>query len=796
MHAVSVICATRHTCRPGARIRAFLATALLAAFSLLAASANAQGTNSVPFINQPLQPTSAAPGGAAFTLSVTGTGFVSGSVVNWNGSARTTTFVSSSKLTASILSTDIATAGTAQVTVVSPAPGGGTSNVDFFPILASSTSVAFSATTSTLTAPANPVAVVVGDINKDGKMDMVVADDANNSVSIFLGNGDGTFQTRSDIAVVGFPIDAVLADVNNDGNLDIILVDQYMSQVSVLLGNGDGTFKTHVDYATGKNPQVVAVGDFNGDGKLDLAVVNFNDNTVSILLGNGDGTFQPHVDYATGNHPQGVAVGDFNGDGKLDLAVANNADNTVSILLGNGDGTFGTHTDFATANVPNWVTVADFNGDGKLDIAAATSSSLVSILLGNGDGTFGKHTDFATGNFPYQVAVGDFNGDGKLDLATPNFNDGTISVLLGNGNGTFGTQAIFAAGTNAVSAYPGDFNGSGKLALAVANEAAGSVSVELQTVPQTPPTLSPTSLTFAQQEPGTSSAPKTLTLTNKSTSTLTINSITIGGVAASSYSQTNTCGTSVAGNGTCTISVTFTPTQSSASLNAQVTILDSAGTQLVTLTGSAKALISLSAIKMAFPTTPVGQTSTAKVATVTNQSGINISITSLSVTGNFVSDFVMTTTCGSTLAPFGTCTITVSFAPQASGGKSATVIMRSSAFDNFRGISLSGTGTGVVITPTSLTFPSQTVGTQSSPLTVTFNNVGIGTLTPAFAFTGTNATEFAQTNTCGSSSAPGTSCTISVTFTPAATGTRTATLTITESDPTSPQNVTLTGPGK
>src|ERR1700678_1938727 len=229
------------------------------------------------------------------------------------------------------------------------------------------------------------------------------------TVSILLGNGDGTFRKVADYAAQGGSSAVAIADFNGDGKLDLAVVNScefalcndYSTQgtVSILLGNGDGTFRPAVSYETGSNSNSVAVGDFNRDGIADLAVTNLEDGTVSILLGNGNGTFHAHVDYQTGFSPDAVTVADFNRDGKLDLAVANccGADDycgggSISILSGNGDGTFQQHRDYKTPANATSVAVGDLNGDSNLDLAvanyrAATTNS-VSILLGNGDGTF------------------------------------------------------------------------------------------------------------------------------------------------------------------------------------------------------------------------------------------------------------------------------------------------------------------------------------------------------------------------------------------------------------------------
>jgi FG-GAP-like repeat/FG-GAP repeat len=448
----------------------------------ISVSAAAAG-NPVPLINQPLSPDALVPGGA-FKLTVNGTGFVSGAIVKWNSSPRATSFVSDSQLTATVLASDIAKFNTASVTVVNPAPGGGTSNVVFFETIAPSASVSLS-TPSEFAAGSGPISVATGEFNGDGKVDVVVANNAGNTISVFLGNGDGTFQAAVDYAVGANPRSVAVGDFNGDGKLDLVVTNEGSDNVSILLGNGDGTFQIALDYTVGSNPSSAAVGDFNGDGNLDLAITNLASGNVSMLLGNGDGTFQSALDYTVGSRPSSVAVGDLNGDGKLDLVVANPGSGYVSVLLGNGDGTFQAAVNYSTPS-PDWVVLADFNGDGKLDLAVATGSCRregcggLSVLLGSGDGTFQAAVLYGSGGGSLSMAVGDFNGDGKLDLVVANEASNNVSILLGNGDGTFQSAMEYVTGSAPSSVVVGDFNGDGKLDIAVAELSNGTVFIQLQ----------------------------------------------------------------------------------------------------------------------------------------------------------------------------------------------------------------------------------------------------------------------------------------------------------------------------
>jgi hypothetical protein len=501
-------------------IRILTASVLLIAVLtvLIASAATATAQNPVPFLDQPLVPDATAPGGPAFTVRLNGAGFVSASEVNWNGSPRATTFVSSSQLTAAILASDIATASTAAVTVVNPSHGG-VSNVQFFSIAVAVGSVSFlpAVAYSSGGQPytgSGTTSLAVADLRGNGRLDVVVANqggesNGDGSAGVLLGKGDGTLQPVVTYDSGGVdPTSIAVADVNGDGKPDLLVVNGSNNTVAVLLGNGDGTFRSPVLYDSGGyDPGSIAVADVNGDGKLDIVVANYENfagtGIIGVLLGNGDGTFEPPVTYG-GAGLQGatwVAVADLNGDGKLDIAVAYQCEpncyssGAVGVLRGNGDGTFQPAVIYPSGGIfSNSVAVADVNGDGKPDLLVVNANSLpcniisgcaqggsVGVLLGNGNGTFQAAVAYDSGgNFASSVAVADVNGDGKPDLLVANGNSGTTGLLLGNGDGTFQTAATYELGyPGPDSVAVGDLTGEGRLDVVAGGRDPGMVDVLL-----------------------------------------------------------------------------------------------------------------------------------------------------------------------------------------------------------------------------------------------------------------------------------------------------------------------------
>lgn len=444
--------------------------------------------NPVPFLNQTLVPTSIAPVSSTFSLNVSGAGFTPGATIDWNGTPLTTIYVDREHLSAIVPAADVATPGTASVTVVNPSLGGGSSTSAYFQIGAPEAATTFvNATNSPLLVP-EAWKVVAADFNEDGKQDLAIT--GNVRVYVMLGNGDGTFTaaTGSPLSMPSPPYDdfpspytgtgLAVGDFNRSGHAGLA-VGLFQNQAAeILFGNGDGTFAYADTLAntTSSPTDWLTAGDYNADGNLDLvSVASINGGSPVTLLGYGHGAFNK-VDQNIQIIGSTSAAGDFDGDGKLDFTI-----DGKNILFGNGDGSFRQAPSLALAGA---VVVSDFNGDGKLDLAVCNGTgNSVRVLLGNGSGQFTPSgSDVAVGNNPMAIVAGDFDNDGKQDLAVANFNDNSITLLLGNGDGTF-TQAggsPYRTGQAPFQITTADFNGDGKLDLAVVNLTDGTVSILLQ----------------------------------------------------------------------------------------------------------------------------------------------------------------------------------------------------------------------------------------------------------------------------------------------------------------------------
>jgi hypothetical protein len=234
-----------------------------------------------------------------------------------------------------------------------------------------------------------PSAAAAGDFNGDGKLDVAVTNLSSHSVAILLGHGDGGFgqASQSPVSVGSRPTSVAVGDFNGDGKSDLAVTNAADNTLSILLAHGDGTFAAPSAVSVASRPIAVAVGDFNGDEKPDLAVASLLSSSVSILRGNGTGGFSSAARLGVGRNPSALAVGDFNKDGKQDLAVANRSSDMVSMLLGNGDGSFARFRNFSVAaSNPLAIAAGDFNKDGLLDVTVANvASDRVSVLVNDTD---------------------------------------------------------------------------------------------------------------------------------------------------------------------------------------------------------------------------------------------------------------------------------------------------------------------------------------------------------------------------------------------------------------------------
>ena len=366
----------------------------------------------------------------------------------------------------------------------------------------------------------SPISVAIGDLNGDGRLDVVTANFSGGAVSVLLGNASGTLNAAVLVAITtgSQPYAVAIGDLNGDGKPDLAVANYGSNSVSVLLGKGDGTFaEAPSPLAVGANPVSVAIGDVNGDGKPDLVTANTGSgNTVSVLIANGSGAFQAAVNYPVGASPRAALLGDVNNDGKPDLLVANRGSDTVSVLLGVGDGTFRSALSQAAGPTPHAIAVGDLNGDTKLDLVIANySDNSVRVLLGKGDGTFtAAGLPIPVGTSPDAVAIGDLNGDSKLDLIVANYDDFSVTILLGNGDGTFAAapNSPVTVGEQPRSVAIGDLNGDGAPDLVVANYGGSSKNVTVLRNTTAPPAA--TRLNVASPAGSiTAGAPFSLTVT-------------------------------------------------------------------------------------------------------------------------------------------------------------------------------------------------------------------------------------------------------------------------------------------
>jgi len=338
--------------------------------------------------------------------------------------------------------------------------------------------------------------VALGDFDNDGDLDIAACVNTGatfDQVEVFLNNGDGTYGPPTAFGVGGTPVAIEAVDMDKDGDLDLVVANRSSNDGSFLRGNGDGTFAPEVILSLGVDPRDLAIADFNGDTNLDVAAVNFSADTVTTLHGDGAGGFSAGTVFSTqhplapnlGDGPRGIVARDFDSDGDVDIVTANSlSGGTVSVFHNIGAGTFFTG-DFAfyiVVAVPSRMAAADFDHDGDLDLVAGTvgGGTTVHILLNDGaspNNSFALASSPSVGSRAVFVAAGDLNRDGDIDIVAETEVSDDIRVLIGDGAGGFGPALPFASGQSPNGIRLGDVDLDGDLDAIVGNLISNEIAI-------------------------------------------------------------------------------------------------------------------------------------------------------------------------------------------------------------------------------------------------------------------------------------------------------------------------------
>jgi len=325
----------------------------------------------------------------------------------------------------------------------------------------------------------NPFFVQATEMNGDGILDLVTVNWVDETLTVLIGNGDGTFATGNSYQIGGNPNVFFTADLDTNGFLDFVSVSNDSLKVSVLLNNGDGTIAEKVKYPIGYGLWSGTSGDIDGDGDIDLITCNSNDFTISVLMNNGNGTFAEKVNYSTPSNTSYAVTIDVDKDGDLDLVTVNYWENNLTVFKNSGSGTFGSGTDFSIGLYVASLTSGDVDGDGDADIITTSyGDSLVSVLKNNGTGAFSAPVNYHTGG-AWGVVASDIDGDGDLDILTRNYGADRFSILKNYGNGTFTQEKTYGTSDTPAWVHTADLDGDGDLDVIVPNDESNSVSVFL-----------------------------------------------------------------------------------------------------------------------------------------------------------------------------------------------------------------------------------------------------------------------------------------------------------------------------
>jgi len=341
--------------------------------------------------------------------------------------------------------------------------------------------------------------VALGDVDVDGRLDLVSANNGNGTLTVFLQEEGGGFTEPLDVgdsSVTGFSSSVALGDLNGDGRLTLVSANSGSAALTIFFQEEGGGFAEALDLgdpSVTDEPYSAALGDVNGDGRLDLVSANVGNDTLAVFIQEEEGGFADPLSFgdpSLTNDPYSVALGDLDGDGRLDFVSANHSSDTLTVFIQEEDGSFAEPQSLGDSFVtdgPFSVALGDVDGDGRLDVVSANIlSDTLTVFLQDENGGFAAPCslgDSSVTDGPYSVVLGDVNGDGRLDLVSANTFSDTLTVFLQVDDGDFAEPSFLGdssvtAGARLVAL--GDVDGDGRLDLVSANFGSDTLTIFLQ----------------------------------------------------------------------------------------------------------------------------------------------------------------------------------------------------------------------------------------------------------------------------------------------------------------------------